>query len=112
MTTRQPWSRAYTIALPLTGSPVPQFKDTLGWINYLRGDYTAATPLLEDAVKALPNIAIDHYHLGMVYIAVGENVKALAELKKASELAPNDSEFNAKIQAAITIASKAKNQTN
>ena len=50
--------RAYTIAAPLARSPVPNFKDTLGWMNYRRGDYRSAIPLLEDAANALPNFAL------------------------------------------------------
>ena len=82
--------RAYAIAAPLTKSPVPNFKDTLGWINYQRGDYRNAIPLLEDAANALPNAATIHYYLGMSYIAVGQSEKALEQLKKASELEPNN----------------------
>ena len=103
--------RAYAIAMPLTKSPVPQFKGTLGWISYLRGDYGNAIASLEDAVNALPNVAIDHYYLGMSYIAVGQSEKALEQLKKASALKP-DADLNEKVQAAISTASKVKNQTN
>ena len=31
--------KAQSLAATLRGSPIPQFKDTLGWINYRRGDY-------------------------------------------------------------------------
>ena len=104
--------RAYAIAAPLAQSPVPNFKDTLGWLNYRRGDYRNAIPLLEDAAKALPNTALVHYHLGMSYIAAGQSEKALEELKKASALEPNNAELSAKVQAALVTASKAKTQTN
>ena len=104
--------RAYAIAAPLTKSPVPNFKDTLGWLNYRRGDYRNAIPLLEDAANALPNTALVHYHLGMSYLAVAQSEKALEQLKKASALEPNNADLNAKVQAAISTASKAKNQTN
>jgi tetratricopeptide (TPR) repeat protein len=104
--------RAYAIAAPLTQSPVPNFKDTLGWLNYQRGDYRNAIPLLEDAANALPYVALVHYHLGMSYIAVGQSEKALGQLKKASELEPNNTDLNTKVQAAIAAASKAKTQTN
>src|SRR5664280_260128 len=104
--------RAYTIAAPLMKSPVPNFKDTLGWLNYRRGDYRSAIPLLEDAADALPNTALVHYHLGMSYIAVAQSEKALEQLKKASALEPNNADLNAKVQAALSAASKAKNQTN
>ena len=38
--------RAQSLAAVLNKSPIPQFKDTLGWVSYLRGDYDAAIPLL------------------------------------------------------------------
>ena len=104
--------RAYAIAAPLAQSPVPNFKDTLGWLNYRRGDYRNAIPLLEDAAKALPNTALVHYHLGMSYIAAGQSERAVEELKKASTLDPNDADLSAKVQAALVTAAKAKTQTN
>ena len=104
--------RAYAVAAPLTKSPVPNFKDTLGWLSYRRGDYRSALPLLEDAASALPNIALVHYHLGMNYIAVGQSEKAIEELKKASGLEPNNADLNTKIQAGLSAAAKPKTQTN
>jgi hypothetical protein len=40
------------------------------------------------------------YHLGMAYLATGQDDKALDEFKKARTLAPNDTELGAKIDAA------------
>ena len=68
---------------------MPQFKDTLGWVNYRRGDFKAAVPLLEEAAAALPDLAVVHYHLGMGYVAVGQATRASEEFKKALTKAPN-----------------------
>jgi predicted Zn-dependent protease len=38
--------RAYSLAPILRKSPVPAFKDTLGWIYHQKGDYKGALPLL------------------------------------------------------------------
>jgi tetratricopeptide (TPR) repeat protein len=111
-TDKESLERAYKIALPLTGSPVPNFKDTLGWINYRRGDYRNAIPLLEDAAKAMPNAALVHYHLGMSYLAAGENEKGVEQVKKASALEPNNADLTSKVQAALATASKVKTGTN
>ena len=46
--------QANSLALLLRNLRVPQFKDTLGWIAYRRGDYTAAISLLEAAVRQCP----------------------------------------------------------
>ena len=93
--------RANSLALLLKNSDIPQFKDTLGWVSYQRQDYRAALRLLEDAAKALPNLAMVRYHLGMTYLATGQDDKASDEFKKARTLAPNDAELGAKIDAAL-----------
>ena len=93
--------RANSLALLLKKSEVPQFKDTLGWVSYQRQDYRAALPLLEDAVKALPNLAMVRYHLGMTYLATGQDEKASEQFNKARKLAPNDADLGAKIDAAL-----------
>ncbi len=79
--------KAYAYAKRFRSSPVPHFKDTLGWIHYKLGEYELATPLLEDAVKQLPNFALLRYHLGMSYRAENNKERAIEELTKASELA-------------------------
>jgi tetratricopeptide (TPR) repeat protein len=93
--------QANSLAVQLKNSQVPQFKDTLGWVNYRRGDYAAAIPLLEDAAAKLPNFALVRYHLGMSYLATGRSEKASEQLKKARELAHNDAELQVKIDAAL-----------
>ena len=64
--------RAHSLAVSLTQTDVPQFKDTLGWIEYRQGDFKSAIGLLEEAQKALPNLTLVRYHLGMSYL-VPEN---------------------------------------
>jgi predicted Zn-dependent protease len=92
--------RAQSLAERLQQSPVPQFKDTVGWIDYRTGNYKDAVPLLEQAVTALPNQANVHYHLGMAYIASGEPAKASAQLDLALKEAPAD-DLKDKIQNAL-----------
>jgi len=96
--------RAYTVAASLRKVQVPQFKDTLGWVHYQRGEHKAALPLLEEAATELPNIALVRYHLGVTYVAVGDNAKAAEQLKKALELAPNDNQLGEKVKAALKKA--------
>jgi tetratricopeptide (TPR) repeat protein len=93
--------KAESLALSLKKSDVPQFKDTLGWITYRRGDYPAAVKLLEEAADKLSKLPLVSYHLGMAYLAVDENQKAMEQFKKARDLAPNDAELKTKIDAAI-----------
>ena len=77
--------RANSLAQLLKNSDIPQFKDTLGWVSYQRQDYRSALTLLEDAAKALPNLAMVRYHLGMTYLATGQDDKAADEFKKARD---------------------------
>jgi tetratricopeptide (TPR) repeat protein len=93
--------KANSLAVLLTKSQVPQFVDTIGWIDYRRGNYVAAVSLLESAVVKLPNLPLVRYHLGMGYLATGQDTKASEQFKKARELAPNDAGLNAKITAAL-----------
>ena len=82
-------SRAQALATALRKSPVPQFKDTIGWVSYRQGDYKAATPLLEEAAAALPGQPLIRYHLGMSYMAAGAPDKASEQFKLALDQAPN-----------------------
>jgi tetratricopeptide (TPR) repeat protein len=93
--------QAQVLASSLQKSTVPQFKDTLGWVNYREGDYKDAVPLLEDAAAAMPNLALVHYHLGMSYIAISLPAKAAEQFKMALGQTP-DPELSEKIRAALT----------
>lgn len=98
--------RAYALALSLRKSEVPQFKDTLGWVHYRRGEYKEALSLLEDAAQLLPNLALVRYHLAMTYKAAGDSTKAAAELNKALELSGSEDGLKEKIKLAIQQNSK------
>jgi tetratricopeptide (TPR) repeat protein len=93
--------RANSLAAVLRKSQVPSFKDTLGWIDYLRGDYKSAISLLEEAATAMPDRAVVQYHLGMSYLAAGQVAKASEQFKKALALAPE-----ASLQQKISAAQK------
>ncbi len=98
-------AQASSLAALLKKSDVPQFKDTLAWVAYQQGDYSAAIPLLEDAATKMPSNAVIQYHLGMSYLAAGQDEKASDRFKKARELAPNDTELKTKIDAALKARS-------
>jgi tetratricopeptide (TPR) repeat protein len=91
--------RAYSLAGALRKSPVAVFKDTLGWIYYVRGETKLALPLLEEAAAALSDRSAVQYHLGMSYLADGQNEKAASQFKKALALNP-DAMLQGQIQAA------------
>ncbi len=79
--------RAYAIARRLTGSDVPAFRDTLGWILYLRGDIEGAIEQLEPAAEALPEEASVAGHLGVALTAAGRAEEARATLQRALDMA-------------------------
>ena len=92
--------KAQQLTVLLKDSPIPQLKDTIGWVHYRQGDYKSAVSVLEDAAAKLPNVAMVHYHLGMSYLATGEATKANEQFKKALTLS-SDPDLKAKIDAAL-----------
>jgi tetratricopeptide (TPR) repeat protein len=102
-TDKESLDRAYSLAASLRKTQVPNFKDTLGWIYYQRGEHKNALSLLEEAVAALPNSPVARYHLGMSYLSDGQLAKASEQLKKALELSP-DPALQQKIRTAQTKA--------
>ena len=94
---------AQSLAVFLRKSEIPQFKDTLGWASYQRGDYRSAVSLCEEASAALPDQAAVRYHLGMSYIATGQLSKASEQLKRALELA-SDTQLADQIRSALKKA--------
>jgi Tfp pilus assembly protein PilF len=80
--------RAYDIAQRLVGSRIPQYMDTVGWIDHLRGDYASALPLLKSAAEQLPGVALVQYHLGMTLAKLGQASLAKASLEKALAVTP------------------------
>ncbi|WP_419810574.1 tetratricopeptide repeat protein [Bacterioplanoides sp.] len=82
--------RAKVLAQRFRQSEVPYFQDTLGWVSYKAGKLNDALYFHENAVKAMPDAAEFRYHLGMSYKAVGDSLRARAELEKALKLAGKD----------------------
>ena len=60
-----------------------------------------AIPLLESAVKQVPNDPTFHYHLGTAYFKASDWAKARVELEKTLTLAP---EFPAAADVRKTLA--------
>ena len=96
--------QAQALAASLQKSPLPQFKDTLGWVNYREGDYKTALPLLEAAAEGLPKLPLVRYHLGMTYAAVGQTGKAAEQFKMALSQTP-DHGLEEKLRTALTKTS-------
>jgi len=58
--------------------------DTLGWITYLRGDYSAALVLLQESAATMTDEPEVQYHLGMAYYMMGQEPQARAALQRAA----------------------------
>lgn len=79
--------RAHDLAQRFKTSQFPQFKDTLGWVNYKLGRQDEALSLIQDASKQMPDLPVFRYHLGMTYMAKNNKGAAKKEFEKALELA-------------------------
>lgn len=101
--------RALNIASRFEGAETPHFKDTLGWIYYLRGDYERALVPVRSAAERMPQVGIFQHHLGMIYKALGQHERASDTLTKAMELLPKDSIDYEKSRTALNeLAAAAK----
>lgn len=80
-------NRAYTISRRLRGLASPAFQDTLGWIEYRRGNFDEAVLQLEPAAAGLPDDASVQMHLGLTYAALNRIDLARSVLGRAIDLA-------------------------
>lgn len=93
--------RAYALADSVKALEGGEFKDTVGWAQYRRGDFPAAVVTLEDAAKKLPNNSSVRYHLGLSYKAAGQASKAAEQFKAALALETEATPLKDKIKAAM-----------
>ncbi len=72
---------------------VLEFRGTLGWVHYVRGEYDQTIAVLEKALAAepfaQPSQARIFYHLGIAYAAIGKIKDSETALQKALALDPN-----------------------
>ncbi len=66
----------------------PQTADTLAWVFYYKGTYSASRDMLETALKSSPDDVSMNYHLGMIYSKLNDKANATIYLKKAATLGP------------------------
>jgi tetratricopeptide (TPR) repeat protein len=75
--------RALQLARRFASSDNAAMVDTLGWAYYRNGQYTQAVGLLERAVSRRGDVPVLRYHLGMTYLAMGNDVGARQQLSEA-----------------------------
>ena len=81
--------RALALAERFRTSDNPYFLDTLGWLNYRKGDLAAAQIYLQRAISLAGDERQFRYHLGMALNASGQKARALEELERASADGPD-----------------------
>lgn len=84
-------ARAEVIARRLRGSALAPYRDTYGWIAYLRGNYNDALEHLVTAAEVLNTDPIVQYHLAMTYLALDRKSDALNQFHIAISVAPERS---------------------
>jgi Flp pilus assembly protein TadD len=67
--------------------------DSLGWVNFLTGDYEKAVTLLEEAVRIEPNDVTINEHLGDAYWRVGRKIEARFQWQHAIDSKPEEGEL-------------------
>lgn len=70
----------------------PSIDDTLAWAYYHKGLYKTAIGLLQDALKAEPESALYHYHIGLAYGKMNDRSQAKLHLRKALAIEPNSAQ--------------------
>ena len=81
--------RAATLAAVLRESPVPQFRESLGWALVRSGDVKAGLRVLERSIDELGKMPLAQYHLGAAYAADGEKILASKHLNLALGMEKN-----------------------
>jgi Flp pilus assembly protein TadD len=104
---KQSFARALELARNLTNTENPAMLDTLGWAHYRAGEYTEAVSVLERVVAKAGQFPVFRYHLGMAYLAAGNNVGAKQELTEAVNKAQGDYPGLAEARATLQKLNKA-----
>jgi len=95
-------AKALKVTAHLDSAKEPVLMDTRGWVHYRAGNYEQARVILEAALlvpeKANP---IYRYHLGMVYIQLGETEKAKEQLEASLK---GEANYPGKEEAAAALA--------
>lgn len=76
-------TEAKDLAQKLEGSDNAAYLDTVGWVAFKFGEHDRAVEFLEKAVEKSPDAAVMQFHLGMAYLAQGNEVSAKTHLERA-----------------------------
>lgn len=81
-------------AIELNPGQKGYYLDSIGWIYYNLSDYNKAMNSIKEALNFIPkddknSLASVHFHLGKVYVKIGDNDKAFFEFFEVMKLVPN-----------------------
>jgi cellulose synthase operon protein C len=76
-------NRAVVLAEVLKSSPIPQFRETFGWLMVQNGNAKAGLQVLEQTITKLDGYSMAHYHIGVAYAKVGDKLLAEQHLTRA-----------------------------
>lgn len=93
--------RAKVLVDPLRDTKNPAVLDTIGWVDYKLGNYAAAVPTLELALKSVPSSPLLQFHLGMAQAKQGNAAQAKENLAKALE---SEVRFHGREEAEAVLA--------
>ncbi|MGH8488083.1 MAG: tetratricopeptide repeat protein [Gammaproteobacteria bacterium] len=93
-------ARASELAERLKATKNPGFLDTIGWIQYVRGELEPALTNLEQASAGAPQSAVIHYHLGMAKLKKGDGNSAIEHLQEALK---ENVDFPGRDEAKVTL---------
>ena len=93
-------TQAAEMAKALSNSPLPQFRETYGWISVVSGDTKKGLEVLEQTIAKLDDYGLAHYHLGVAYDKVGEKVLAEQQFARGLSL-EKDGVLKSRIAAAL-----------
>jgi tetratricopeptide (TPR) repeat protein len=79
--------RAWTIARRFRDTGIPAIQDTYGWIAHRRGEHEEALGYLQQAAASLPGDPLVQYHLGQVFLSLGQQDEALKQFRSVVDLA-------------------------
>jgi tetratricopeptide (TPR) repeat protein len=77
------YKRALELARKIESSNDPLLLDTVGWAYYRAGEFAQAVSILERVVAKDDRVPVYHYHLGMAYLAMNNQVGARQQLEQA-----------------------------
>ena len=77
--------KALALTADLQDAENPAFLDTVGWVFYLTGDYERALTYVKAAVDKVGSAAELQYHLGMIFLKMGDIENAKIHLALAVE---------------------------